>query len=578
MLNKLMTLNFPHVIVTLFLVTSAFGNAGLTNTSGIIVDIRNIGHRNWEMASFSLDKKLDLHIEARGTEPQRDDFVYSYAWILDARSRDVVWEMNLDKTSRKRRLKKFTYERMITLSEGDYEVYYATSTFFMDMNIEGLGDLFESIIHGLQDKRYTADRGITIKAKDSRDMKYVHEYDPHKRDKNVILQMTCVGDDEFHKEGFTLKKPAAVRIYALGEGSLNDREMSDYGWIMNTKTRERIWEMTTRNTDHAGGADKNLLYNDRFTLPAGSYMVSYVTDGSHSYERWNARPPYDPNHWGITLWSEDSSFIQQDVVPHVATQEKEPVIKMVRMQDDEFRSQGFSLLKPADLHIYALGEYASDTFYDYGIILDAHTREKVWSMTFYNTKHAGGGKKNRIHDDIVRFPAGDYIVYYITDESHSLHEWNAGPPYDPEAWGITIWVAEDNFEPNSIQKYTVREDPNVLTNLTGLGDQEQGVERFSLDQSTRVRIYAVGEGDRYDMYDYGWNEDERGRMVWEMTYRNTGHAGGAQKNRLFNDVIVLGEGEYTVHFVTDGSHSFKKWNSTPPYDPFHWGILVMKEE
>ena len=88
----------------------------------------------------------------------------------------------------------------------------------------------------------------------------------------------------------------------------------------------------------------------------------------------------------------------------------------------------------------------------------------------------------------------------------------------------------------------------------------------------------TGEGDRDDMYDYGWIEDKRGRVIWEMTYQNTEHAGGALKNRLFNDLIILDEGEYKVHFVTDGSHSFKKWNSNPPYDPFHWGIMVMREE
>ena len=578
MRNKLITLRFPHISVALFLVTFVFGSAGLANMSDYIVDIRNIDHRNWEMASFSLDKKLDLNIEARGAEPQWSDFVYSYAWILDARSRDVVWEMNLDKKSRKKRDKEFVYEGSITLLEGDYEVYYATSTFLVDINIEGLGDLFESIIHGLQDKRHSADRGITIKVKDARDMKYVHEYDPHKRDKSVILQMIHMGDDEFHKDGFTLKKPSTVRIYALGEGSLKGREMSDYGWIIDTKTRERIWEMTTRNTDHAGGADKNLLFSDHIELPAGSYMVYYVTDGSHSFDGWNARPPYDPNHWGITLWSADPGLTSQDVVSYAESQEDDPVIKIVRMRDDEFKSQGFTLLKSADLHIYALGEYTSETFYDYGIILDAHSREKVWSMTFYNTHHAGGGKKNRIHDDIVHFPAGDYIVYYLTDDSHSYQGWNAGPPYDPEAWGITIWVADENFERKNVQEYSEREDPNMLVHLIGLGDREQRRDRFYLDKRTRVRIYAIGEGDRDDMYDYGWIEDERGRVVWEMTNRNTEHAGGARKNLVFDDSIILDEGEYEVHFVTDGSHSFGKWNSSPPNDPFHWGITVMKQE
>lgn len=199
-------------------------------------------------------------------------------------------------------------------------------------------------------------------------------------------------------------------------------------------------------------------------------------------------------------------------------------------------------------------------------------------MTRRNTQHAGGGKKNRLHDGIVHLPAGDYIVYYITDDSHSYRDWNTGPPYDPEAWGITIRVAEEDFDPQIVKEYREREDPNILANLTGIGNHERRRDRFYIDKVTKIHIYAIGEGDRDDMYDYGWIESERGRVLWEMTYRNTDHAGGARKNRLYNDTMILEEGEYEVHFVTDGSHSFDRWNASPPDDPFHWGIMVMKEK
>ena len=568
----------PSFGYTLFVVILLARNVSLAGTSDNIVDIRNLGHRNWQTESFSIDKSLDVYIEVRGAETQEEDFMYAHAWILNARSRDVIWEMNMDKTSRRRRHKEVLYEGTVTLPEGDYEVYFAVSTFTIDIHIEGLGDLFESILHSFQDKRSSEDWGITIKVRAKNDMKYVHEYDPHQRDKSVIVQLTRIGDDKFQKEGFTLKKATNVRIYAVGEGSIRNREMSDYGWIVDTRTRGRIWEMNTRNTDHAGGADKNLIANEQITLQAGSYMVYYVTDGSHSYERWNARPPYDPTYWGITLWATDRDFTRHDVIPYVESEERRPIVELTRMQDDQFKSQGFTLSRPTDLHIYALGEYTSGMFHDYGLILDAYTRKRVWGMTRYNTHHAGGGKKNRLHDGIVHLSVGDYIVYYITDDSHSYQGWNAGPPYDPEAWGITIWVAEEDFEPNDIQCYLECEDPNILIDLTQLGNGEQRTERFYLDDKTKIRIYAIGEGDRDDMYDYGWIEDETGQVVWEMTYRNTEHAGGARKNRLFDEHIVLERGEYEVHFITDGSHSFESWNSTPPHDPFHWGVMVMRTE
>lgn len=543
-----------------------------------VVDIHNVGHRNWKMEAFSLDMKLDLYIEARGAEAQWRDFMYAYAWILDARTRDVVWEMSLDNTSRRRRERELEYEGPISLPAGDYEVYFAISPFVENLNIKGLGNLIEGILHGFKDRRYSRDWGITIDVVNEKDMRHVHQYDPSQTDGDIIIRMIRMGDDEFQKEGFSLKRPATVRIYAIGEGSRSEREMYDYGWIIDMRTRERVWEMTARNTDHAGGAEKNVFFDDTIHLPPGDYMAYYVTDGSHSYDKWNARPPYDPTYWGLTIWATGSDFSQYDVVPYVESKDRKPIVELTRMRDNEFESQGFTLLRPTNLHIYALGEYASGRFYDYGIILDAHTREKIWSMTRHNTDHAGGGKKNRLFDDVVPFPAGDYIAYYITDGSHSYLDWNTGPPYDPESWGITLWIADEDYRPEDVVEYREREDPNILVNLTGLGDHERQKDRFTLNQVTKVRVYAIGEGDRDEMYDYGWIENAHGRVVWEMTYRNTEHAGGARKNRLYNDTILLEEGAYTVEFRTDGSHSFERWNANPPNDPFHWGIMIMREE
>jgi len=564
--------------VTLLLGTFLGESVSVANSSAHVVDIRNIGQRDWEMASFSLDRELVLDVEAHGAETEGQDFLSAYAWILNAQSRDVVWEMNLRGTSPRKREKEMTYKGTITLPEGGYEVYFAISTLVLDIQIKGMGDLIKSVLHDFQSMRYSKDWGMTIDVKNESDMKYVHEYDPRQRDRNVIVHMTQVGDHEFRKEGLTLKRPLPVRIYAVGEGSSSDGEMYDYGWITDTRTRKRVWEMTSRNTDHAGGADKNLLHDGQITLPAGSYFVHYVTDGSHSYEKWNARPPYDPPHWGITLLAVDSDFTSQDVAPYAEAGDRRPLVEITRVRDDELQSRGFTLLKSADLHIYALGEYAGGQFCDYGMILDAHTRETVWSMTHSNTHHAGGGEKNRLHDDIVHFPQGDYIVYYISDDSHSYQAWNAGPPYDPDAWGITLWVVEEDLEPKYIREYSASDDPHILINLTALGDQEKRMERFYLDKTTRIRIYAIGEGDRDHMYDYGWIEDDRHRIVWEMTFGNTEHAGGAKKNRVFNDIVVLRKGEYTVQFVTDASHSFERWNAHPPNDPFSWGIMAIWEE
>jgi hypothetical protein len=37
------------------------------------------------------------------------------------------------------------------------------------------------------------------------------------------------------------------------------------------------------------------------SLVAGSYSLHYETDGSHSFDDWNAAPPRDPEAWGATV-------------------------------------------------------------------------------------------------------------------------------------------------------------------------------------------------------------------------------------------------------------------------------------
>ena len=62
-----------------------------------------------------------------------------------------------------------------------------------------------------------------------------------------------------------------------------------------------------------------------------------------------------------------------------------------------------------------------------------------------------------------------------------------------------------------------------------------------------------------------------------MEYPKTVHAGGAKKNRLFNDIISLDAGSYTLHYETDDSHNFNNWNADKPDEDHYWGIMVLKE-
>ena len=99
-------------------------------------------------------------------------------------------------------------------------------------------------------------------------------------------------------------KPMPVRIYALGEID-NGGKLADYGWILDGKTHKRIWEMKRSNVQPAGGADKNVKFDDVLSMNPGTYILYYNTDDSHSCLDWNAAPPSDPLNYGIFFIATD---------------------------------------------------------------------------------------------------------------------------------------------------------------------------------------------------------------------------------------------------------------------------------
>jgi ketosteroid isomerase-like protein len=116
----------------------------------------------------------------------------------------------------------------------------------------------------------------------------------------------------------------------------------------------------------------------------------------------------------------------------------------------------------------------------------------------------------------------------------------------------------------------------VIAQIVQVLDNEDKTATFSLPGSQEVRIYAHGEGQPGEMFDYGWIEDEKGSRVWEMQESKTTHAGGAGKNRKVDALITLPAGNYKLRYKSDDSHAFDHWNSLPP-DINFWGITVYKK-
>jgi hypothetical protein len=116
----------------------------------------------------------------------------------------------------------------------------------------------------------------------------------------------------------------------------------------------------------------------------------------------------------------------------------------------------------------------------------------------------------------------------------------------------------------------------VIAQIVEVLDNEDKSVAFTMPTSQEVRIFAIGEGQPGQMFDYGWIEDDKGSRVWEMQEPKTAHAGGAGKNRKIDVVITLPAGNYKLRYKSDDSHAFDHWNSMPP-DINFWGVAVYKK-
>jgi len=572
-----------------------------------VVSLKDFCKTELKSIGLEVDRSTTFHVKALGGGGStgwtyKSDRMFAYGWIIDAETRDLVWKMSVRNTEQDGDDRVFDGD--VTLGRGSYELYFTVygfefhSTFkHMVINIDHRGDHLFGGGFGREDKKFLQwffqwwsddleddwrerckNWGIEVRVdEDSRTA--IKTFTAPRRDPNSLFRAVALGDGEVIREGFSLSERTSFAIYALGEG-VKKSDFTDYGWIVDRWTRKRVWEMKPSNVAHAGGAAKNVRYRQRLTLDAGEYVLYYITDDSHSAADWNDQPPYDPLNWGVTL-SATSEQGRRTFRPLPYREIDNVIVSLTGVGDDEYRSEGFTLKRDTRVRIYAIGErgHSRSKMADYGTILDARTRKKVWTMDADDTQHAGGASKNRYFDGVIRLRAGSYIAAYSSDDSHSSDEWNAERPFDAENYGITVMGAERDFDPAVVARFVEERDRNVLAQLVRVRDNVNLRERFTLDRTTRVRVYALGEGVNRQMYDYGWIEDaETGAVVWEMTYAMTFHAGGGRKNRTVNTTVILERGDYTLRYRSDATHSYGRWNVQAPEDPEYWGITLYRDE
>ncbi len=225
-----------------------------------LVDIQNLAPRELRVSAFVLTVPQDLKVSAVGAEPwpdrlrTRDDQLWqedeqttwpAAAWILDARTRAVVWDLRAVETRRESNgLRRFS--GTVHLPAGTYQAHYAS---YPASSITWNGDInlsLKEIVRLGRRAKYGGPYvetelykqfGLSIdgagRAASQDDISAAHAAF------TASAIATVVPDrNSSMRKGFEITRPTAVEVYAIGELKV-DGEF-DYGWIIPRAARPRI--------------------------------------------------------------------------------------------------------------------------------------------------------------------------------------------------------------------------------------------------------------------------------------------------------------------------------------------------
>lgn len=249
-----------------------------------VVQLRaDADNRQWSRA-FRLKKPTTLHLYAEG-ELSGGQMVDG-AWIQELHSRKRVWEMTAEKSQYAGGAAKNRRQvETLRLPAGDYLAVCATDDSHSPADWNAAPPC-DPLLYGLC---------LSVPA--DGELANVQALEP--QESQPLAALVKVGNGQRRTQAFELKADQELRVYALGEAG--DKELADFAWIEDARGR-RVWEMALDRTRPAGGALKNRVIDELVRLPKGAYTLGFETDDSHAYGHWNAAPPRDAEHYGVSLY------------------------------------------------------------------------------------------------------------------------------------------------------------------------------------------------------------------------------------------------------------------------------------
>lgn len=160
---------------------------------------------------------------------------------------------------------------------------------------------------------------------------YPHEFLNLLKQKNIekkyLAEIREVGDAQDLTQGFSISQSGEYLIVSAGEGLFRDSSLADYGWLEDSKGKIVWSSKNILESYHLGGAIKNRINAKVIKLTPGQYLLRYVSDNSHSYNRWNADSPYEKEFWGIRIYHLNSEDEIKSVGNYIKEAEGTRIVK-----------------------------------------------------------------------------------------------------------------------------------------------------------------------------------------------------------------------------------------------------------
>ncbi|HMG68234.1 MAG TPA: serine hydrolase, partial [Chitinophagaceae bacterium] len=178
----------------------------------------------------------------------------------------------------------------------------------------------------------------------------------------------------------------------------------------------------------------------------------------------------------------------------------------------------------------------------------------------------------KIKQEITENFDGDYKDFYDKEIISQATIYNSK--------GDTLKARDlyDLYASLNFSKNNTTQSNSIVADISHVGINQEVSKKFILKKATKLKVTGVGENCSNDLKswcDYGWIEDGKGKIIWQMQSQPATSAGGALKNQKVETVITLPAGAYTLKYKSDWAHAYNNWDSLPP-DDFVWGIVLFQ--